>query len=87
MGLAVIGWLGCLTYFGGENPSCSAHQRELFAALPFFCSVNAALRRCRMRVAARGQPISAEKHVDAPVDRMKVISVLATAAGSEWKVR
>jgi hypothetical protein len=63
MGLAVIGWLGCLSYFGqGTNPSCSAHQRKLFAASPVSWSVDAVLtrRRIALRVAGRGQPISAE---------------------------
>jgi hypothetical protein len=84
MGLAVMGWLGCLSYFGqGMNPSCSAHQRKLFAASPVSWSVDAALKRRRiaLRVAGRGQPISAENtSVDRTNERTKSAFWQAAAA-------
>jgi hypothetical protein len=66
------------------NPSCSAHQRKLFAASPVSWSVDAALKRRRIasRVAGRGQPISAE---NTSVDRTNEIGVLASCSGVRMK--
>jgi hypothetical protein len=83
-GLGINRVAGLPELLQGMNPSCSAHQRKLFAASPVSWSVDAALkqRRIALRVAGRGQPISAE---NTSVDRPNEIGVLASCSGVRMK--
>jgi hypothetical protein len=78
MGLGINRVAGLPELLQGMNPSCSAHQRKLFAASPVSWSVDAALKRRRiaLRVAGRSQPISAE---NTSVDRTNEIWQAAAA--------
>jgi Radical SAM superfamily len=66
-----------------SNPSSCAHQRKVFAASPVSCSVDAALRRRRIKSRVTGQrPIyPRRKPAASSSDRMKTIGVPASCRG------
>jgi len=66
-----------------SNPSSCAHQRKVFAASPASCSVDAALRRRRIKSRVTGQrPIyPRRKPAASSSDRMKTIGVPASCRG------